>query len=382
MPNEGLFIGLISGTSLDGIDAVLVDLSQTPRLIAARHKAYPRDLLDPLRTLCLPGANEIDRLGELDRRVAIAFADAVGELLSEAGVPSHRITAIGSHGQTVRHRPANPYPFSLQIGDPNTLAERTGITTVADFRRRDLAAGGEGAPLVPAFHQAMLRHPSQPRVVLNLGGIANITCLPPGDSNQPVTGYDTGPANTLLDRWVARHQGEPLDREGAWAAGGRLLEPLLQQLLADAYFTLPPPKSTGPEYFNLPWLEQHLPPPPQHPEDVQRTLVELTAVSVSHAIAREGFAKAEVLACGGGVHNSLLMSRLQHHHREGRVRSTDALGLDPDWVEAMAFAWLASRTLAGLSGNLPSVTGARHDVILGGIFLGRGGSPGYFTRSL
>ena len=371
MPNERLFIGLISGTSLDGIDAALVDLSQTPRLIAARHQPYPRDLLDPLRALCLPGGNEIDRLGGLDRRVAFAFADAVAELLTQAGVPSQRITAIGSHGQTVRHRPGSPYPFSLQIGDPNTLAEQTGITTVADFRRRDLAAGGEGAPLVPAFHQAMLRHPSRPRVVLNLGGIANITCLPPGDSNRPVTGYDTGPANTLLDRWVARHQDQPLDRDGAWAAAGRLLDPLLQRLLEDPYFSLPPPKSTGPEYFNLPWLERHLDPPPQRPEDVQRTLLELTAVSVSQAIAREGLAPAEVLVCGGGVHNSLLMSRLQHHHQEGQVRSTATQGLDPDWVEAMAFAWLASRTLAGLSGNLPSVTGARRDVVLGGIFSGR-----------
>lgn len=374
MPDEQLYVGVISGTSLDGVDVALVDLSPSPHLIAAHHQPYPSDLLEPLRALCQPGENEIDRLGELDRRVAIAFAGAVESLLSHTGLPSHRIIAIGSHGQTVRHRPGNPYPFSLQIGDPNTLAELTGITTVADFRRRDLAAGGEGAPLVPAFHQAVLQHPSQPRVVLNLGGIANITCLPPGDSGQAVTGYDTGPANTLLDRWIGRNRGESLDTEGAWAASGQLCEPLLRRLLADAYFSLPPPKSTGPEYFNLAWLESHLDADPQDPADIQRTLAELTAVSVTQAIAREGFAEAEVLVCGGGVHNRLLMSRLRHHHPGGQVRSTGELDLDPDWVEAMAFAWLASRTLAGLSGNLPSVTGARHSVTLGAIFAGRSGS--------
>jgi anhydro-N-acetylmuramic acid kinase len=373
MPNDQLYIGLISGTSLDGIDATLVDLSQsTPRLIATRHHAYAPALLEDLHKLSQPGDNEIDRLGEQDRQVAFAFADAVEALLSQAGYAPHEITAIGSHGQTIRHRPKAIPPFSLQIGDPNTLAELTGITTVADFRRRDMAAGGEGAPLVPAFHQAVMQHPTQTRVVLNLGGIANITCLPPQASDLAVTGYDTGPANTLLDRWISRHRGERLDEGGKWASSGRLLEPLLSLLLEDAYFSLDSPKSTGPEYFNLSWLESHIDAATYDPVDIQHTLTELTAISVSQAIIREGYAEGEVLVCGGGVHNHFLMSRLQHHHPAAPVTSTQRLGIDPDWVEAMAFAWLAKRSLAGLSGNLPSVTGARHAVTLGAIYPGRG----------
>jgi len=374
MRNEQLFIGLISGTSLDGIDAALLDLSQhTPQLIASRHHAYTPVLLENLHRLCQPGDNEIDRLGELDRQVAFAFADAVEGLLTQTGITAREITAIGSHGQTIRHRPNAAHPFTLQIGDPNTLAELTGITTVADFRRRDMAAGGEGAPLVPAFHQAVLQHPTRPRVVLNLGGIANITCLPPQESGLAVTGYDTGPANTLLDRWIGLHHHVPLDERGSWAASGQLVESLLTQLLDDAYFSLEPPKSTGPEYFNLTWLSSHIGTADYAPADVQHTLAEMTAISVSRAIDREGYAGSEVLVCGGGVHNHFLMSRLQHHHPAGQVSSTQRLGIDPDWVEAMAFAWLAKRTLAGLSGNLPTVTGARHAVTLGAIHPGRSG---------
>ena len=373
MQSEQLYIGLISGTSLDGIDAALVDLSApSPKLIAVRHHPYSSTLLDALRRLCHPGENEIDLLGECDRQVAFAFADAVEGLLNQTGTNAHRITAIGSHGQTIRHRPGAGHPFTLQIGDPNTLAEVTGITTIADFRRRDMAAGGEGAPLVPAFHQAVLQHPTQPRVVLNLGGIANITCLPPSDSGLAVTGYDTGPANTLLDRWIGQHANETLDEGGRWAASGSLLEPLLDQLLEDSYFSLTPPKSTGPEYFNLTWLSTYVSIADYDPMDIQHTLAELTAISVCRAIEQEGYAGSEVLVCGGGVHNHFLMSRLQHHHPAGQVSSTQSFGIDPDWVEAMAFAWLAKRRLAGLSGNLPSVTGARHAVPLGAIYPGRG----------
>ncbi|MEJ2592287.1 MAG: anhydro-N-acetylmuramic acid kinase [Candidatus Thiodiazotropha sp.] len=368
MPSEALFIGLISGTSLDGIDAVLVDLSaDAPRLLQAIHTPYSQTLLEPLRTLSLPGDNEIDRLGELDRQVAIAFAGAVAELLSQADVEAHRVTAIGSHGQTARHRPSAEFPFTLQIGDPNTLAEMTGITTVADFRRRDMAAGGEGAPLVPAFHQAVLQSDERARVALNLGGIANITCLPPTGTG-PVRGYDTGPANTLMDAWISRHRDMAYDQAGAWAGSGRLIGTLLRDLLADPYFSLTPPKSTGTEYFNLSWLEARLGTEQHDPADVQHTLAELTAVTVTDAIAAEGLAAAEVLVCGGGAHNRYLMQRLQDLLPAGQVRSTAEYGLDPDWVEAMAFAWLAQRTLNGLSGNLPSVTGARRAVTLGAIY--------------
>ncbi len=370
MPNEELFIGLISGTSLDGVDAVLVEFkSGRPHLHTAHHSPYPPPLLNQLRTLCLPGENEIDRLGELDRQTATFFAEAVNLLLAKAGVSNEKISAIGSHGQTVRHRPAAAHPFTLQIGDPNTLAELTGITTVGDFRRRDMAAGGEGAPLVPAFHQAVFQTPGQACVVLNLGGIANITCLP-AQPEANIIGYDTGPANTLLDAWILRHLGVPYDNRGDWARQGALNIPLLERLLGDPYFTQPPPKSTGPEHFNLTWLEPLLPERPFAGEDIQRTLLELTARTAADAIAREGFARGDVLVCGGGAHNTYLLERLQNSLPEARVSSTASHGLDPDWIEAMAFAWLARRTLAGLPGNLPSVTGARKAVPLGAIFPG------------
>ena len=370
MPNEELFIGLISGTSLDGIDAALVDFSAgSPKLRSTLHSPYSGPLLGELRSLCQPGNNEIDRLGELDRQVGRAFAAAVDALIGQAGVAAGQIAAIGSHGQTIRHRPATNNPFTLQIGDPNTLAELTGITTVADFRRRDIAAGGEGAPLVPAFHQALLQTEARARVVLNLGGIANITCLPTlGDGS--VIGYDTGPANTLLDSWISRHRNQAFDSEGCWAASGQLLDSLLQELLEEPYFELPPPKSTGTEYFNLAWLEPHLPTPLPPAEDVQRTLAELTARSAADAIRREGYGDCEVLVCGGGAHNLFLLELLQRQLPESTVGSVTKYGLDPDWIEAMAFAWLARRTLTGLPGNLPTVTGARRAVPLGAIFPG------------
>ncbi|MCU7843802.1 MAG: anhydro-N-acetylmuramic acid kinase [Candidatus Thiodiazotropha sp. (ex Monitilora ramsayi)] len=370
MPNESLFIGLISGTSLDGIDAVLVDASDAvPQLIASRHTPYTPALLDNLRTLTQPGDNEIDRLGELDRQVALAFVESVNGLLTETGISASDITAIGSHGQTVRHRPTAVHPFTLQIGDPNTLAEMTGITTVGDFRRRDMAAGGEGAPLVPAFHQAVLQSPVRSRVVLNLGGIANITCLPKAGEGE-VSGFDTGPANTLLDSWIDKHQCVSYDHAGAWAKEGMVIESLLAKLLRDPYFELPSPKSTGTEYFNLSWLEAQLGEESYSPVDIQRTLTELTAASVAMAIDEAQFSHTELLVCGGGVHNLHLMDRLQNRLPNTTVRSSAEEGLDPDWVEAMAFAWLAQRTLSGLTGNLPSVTGARRAVKLGAIYPG------------
>ena len=368
MPSKPIFLGLISGTSLDGVDAVAVTFNDDhPQLLASHNQPYPAQLKAELRNICLPGENEIDRLGQLDRQVAMRFAEAVHAVLHQSGLKPGQVTAIGSHGQTIRHRPDLDSPFTLQIGDPNTLSELTGITTVADFRRRDMAAGGQGAPMVPAYHQVLFQHTEQPRVVLNLGGIANITCLPAGDKTG-IIGYDTGPANALLDRWIERHRGINLDHHGEWARSGEVNNQLLQALLADNYFKLPAPKSTGTETFHLQWLDAKAGVYSLAPKDVQATLVELTAVTVAEAIDREGYSHAQLLVCGGGVHNRYLIERLTHHLPESNLQSTAEFGVDPDWVEAMTFAWLAKRTLAGLSGNLPSVTGADRELILGGVY--------------
>jgi anhydro-N-acetylmuramic acid kinase len=368
MPSESLFVGLISGTSLDGVDAVVVDLSNDqPRLLANHVESYSSQLRTSLRALCQPGNNEIDRMGELDRQVGLTFATACQHVLSNAGLTPQQVTAIGSHGQTIRHRPDAKNPFTLQIGDPNTIAALTGITTVADFRRRDMALGGQGAPLVPALHQALFQQPGKKRIILNLGGIANITCLPE-TVTQPVTGYDTGPASTLLDCWIEKHQDVRLDHQGEWARGGRINEILLNDLLSDPYFKLPPPKSTGREYFTLDWLLERLAHHKLSPVDVQTTLVELSAVTVALAIIDEGYEKSEVLVCGGGAHNRYLLERLASQLPAASIQTTAAYGVDPDWVEAITFAWLAKRTLSGLNGNLASVTGAERDVVLGGIY--------------
>jgi anhydro-N-acetylmuramic acid kinase len=361
-------IGLMSGTSLDALDAVLVDFSNpAPMLIASHSHAIPDELRRELAALTQPGENEITRLGEADLAVAELSAEAVTQLLKEAGVSAQQIMAIGSHGQTIRHCPEEGcFGFTLQIGDPNTIAQRTGITTVADFRRRDLAAGGQGAPLVPAFHAAVFRRPDMNRVMINIGGIANITRLP-ADTSQPITGFDTGPGNGLLDAWAGRHLQQAMDKDGRWAASGQVSESLLERCLNDDYFHRPPPKSTGKEYFNLGWVEgkceDSLP-----PEDIQATLCELTAVSIAEAVDSGSGKDEEVLICGGGVHNATLMARLRHHLAPRSVANTGEAGVPPDWVEAMAFAWLARETLAGRPGNLPSVTGASQPVILGGIY--------------
>ena len=365
MPAEKLFVGLMSGTSMDGIDAVLIDLSgNTPRLIGHHQHTYPTGLRDRLAALCQPGVNEIDRLGEADIQVGETFAQAVLELLQKHAVPASTIRAIGSHGQTVRHRPRSKHPFTLQIGDPNILAQRTGITTVSDFRRRDMAAGGQGAPLVPAFHAVLFRHPEINRVILNIGGIANITWLPASASAE-IHGFDTGPGNTLLDGWIRVHQAVDFDAGGRWAAGGKVIPELLSRLLADPYFSLPPPKSTGTEYFNLAWLVASLAGRSFALHDVQTTLAELTAQSITAAIRKHCLAADLVFVCGGGAHNRDLLGRLANQLPDLEIKTTLSLGIDPDWVAAIAFAWLAKRRLEGEPGNLPAVTGARQAVILG-----------------
>lgn len=367
---DDLFIGLMSGTSVDGIDAALVDFSGSrPALVGHCFQAWPERIRDELKKLSSPGENEIERLGQADIAVANQFADAVSELLRQTGVDASRIGAIGSHGQTIRHRPDAAQPFTLQIGDPNQLAEKTGITVVADFRRRDMAAGGEGAPLAPAFHAAYLRSPTENRVVLNLGGIANITLLP-ADPGRQVIGFDTGPANTLMDAWILANLGRPFDGQGGWAAQGQVIDELLERLLETDYFRRPPPKSTGPELFNLAWLRQQLGENNIAPADIQATLCALSSQSIIRAIRRYAPDCERVICCGGGVKNPLLMEQLGRGLKIP-VDTTAAHGIDPDQLEAMAFAWLARQTLRGQPGNLVEVTGASHPVILGGIYPGR-----------
>ncbi len=369
-----LYVGLMSGTSIDGVDAALVEfpVDLAPRLRMTHALPMPTALRTRILSLSRPGDNEIDRLGELDVEIGQLFSEAALTLLAKAGVTTDDIVAIGSHGQTVRHRPRVNHPFTLQIGDPNTIAECTGITTVADFRRRDISAGGHGAPLVPAFHADIFRGAHENRVVLNLGGMGNVTLLP-AEENAVVRGFDTGPANVLLDAWHERHHGTPVDRDGAWGRSGKRSDSLLSCLLADSYFAEPPPKSTGREHFDMTWLEHMLARETNQlaPADVQSTLVELTACSVREALRQWGFSAGSLYVCGGGVHNRFLIERLSTQLPDMRIASTAELGIDPDHVEAMAFAWLAQRTMQSLAGNLPAVTGARHPVILGGIYPGR-----------
>lgn len=373
---DQLFVGLMSGTSLDGVDAVLVrmpaDTASGIQLLAAHCEPIPSGLRERILSLCASGDAEIERLGTLDIDLAHVFALSVQHVLNLGNVSPTDVTAIGSHGQTIRHRPHGQTPFTMQIGDPNTLAELTGITTVADFRRRDMAAGGQGAPLVPAFHAATFRSPTKNRAVINIGGMANVTLLPAAIA-ESVRGFDTGPGNVLLDAWHQRHHGTPLDKDGAWAASGDTNTGLLAQLLADPYFLEQPPKSTGREHFNLGWLDEQIAIFRSQiaSNDIQATLGELTASSIADALRRWGGNIDEVFLCGGGTHNADLCARIGRQMPGTTIKPTSALGIDPAWVEAMAFAWLAQRTLAHLPGNLPAVTGARAPVVLGGIYPGR-----------
>ena len=363
-----LYIGLMSGTSLDGIDAVLVDFaSGQPRLTATLSHPIPATLRRQLLDLCRPGANEIERMGQADTALGELFAEAVQCLLEQAAIPAQDIRAIGSHGQTIRHLPQSA--FTLQIGDASRIAQRTGITTVADFRRRDMAAGGQGAPLVPAFHAALFRSPACNRAVLNLGGMANLTLLPAAD-NTIVSGFDTGPGNVLMDLWTQRHLGQALDEGGSWAAGGTADADLLRECLNDAYFRQAPPKSTGREHFNADWLDTRIRAcgKPIRTQDVQATLCELTALSVTQALRDQPLPIDELLVCGGGARNRQLLSRLDALLSPLPVAPCDNCGLGADWVEAVAFAWLARETLAGRPGNLPAVTGASEAVVLGAIY--------------
>lgn len=314
----------------------------------------------------MPGQQlTLSQFGQLDTQLGQLFADAVNALLAQEKLRPRDIVAIGCHGQTVWHEPTGAAPHTLQIGDNNQIVARTGITVVGDFRRRDIALGGQGAPLVPAFHQALLAHPTERRMVLNIGGIANLSLLIPG---QPVRGYDTGPGNMLMDAWIWRQCGKPYDKDAQWASEGKVIIPLLQNMLSNPYFSAPAPKSTGREYFNYGWIERHLSAfPGLAPRDIQATLAELTAVTISEQVLLSGGCE-RLMVCGGGSRNPLLMARLAGLLPGTEVTSTDEAGISGDDMEALAFAWLAWRTLAGLPGNLPSVTGATESSILGAIF--------------
>jgi anhydro-N-acetylmuramic acid kinase len=365
----------MSGTSLDGIDVVLVDLAPAvPRVLAGRTVPFEPSLRSRLTRLCRPGdehaGDRIDALGEADTALGRAIGEAVAALLRDAAVRAADVRAIGTHGQTVRHRPPpRGDPFTLQLGDPNLVAEHTGIPVVADFRRRDLAAGGQGAPLVPAFHATVLGAATD-RVVVNVGGMANVTLLP-GGRPEDATGFDTGPGNVLLDAWARLHLLADRDDRGAWARQATVDGALLARLLDDPYFAAPPPKSTGRERFDLPWLERRLAAgPTPAPAAVQATLTELTARTIADGIrAADSLRPTEVLVCGGGRHNDALMERLAADLPGMQVAPTEAHGLDGDWVEAVAFAWLAARRLAALPGNVPAATGARGPRVLGALYL-------------
>ncbi len=365
-PKLPLFLGLMSGTSADGIDAALVQFPGAGgcRFVHGHTHPWAAETRATLIALGQGGdIHSLDELGQLDAEVAIAFAGAASELLAQAQVQPAQVRAIGSHGQTIRHRPLADPAFTWQLGDGNRIAELTGITTVADFRRRDVAAGGQGAPLMPAFHQAMLGKADEDRAILNLGGIANLTVLA---RDGRIAGFDTGPANALLDSWCQRHQDQPYDADGAFAASGQVDEALLARLRSDAWFALPPPKSTGREQFHLRWVESHLGQGPS-PADVQATLLELTAATVADALLAQLPRASRLLVCGGGVGNGQLLRRLGARLPGVLIESSAEHGLDPDYMEAMGFAWLARETLAGRPGNLAGVSGAKGPRILGAI---------------
>jgi anhydro-N-acetylmuramic acid kinase len=358
-----LYIGIMSGTSLDGVDAALVDLAQgAPRLVATHFQPYPEALKTDLLALHRPAHDELHHAQLLSSRLAHEYAGATQALLAKARIPAAHVQAIGCHGQTVRHRPEHGY--TVQLNNGALLAELSNIHVVCDFRSRDIAAGGQGAPLVPAFHDKVLRHPSIHRVILNIGGIANLTDLAPG---KMTTGFDCGPGNLLLDAWIAQHQGQPYDKDGAWAGGGKTIPELLKRLLSEPYFAAKPPKSTGRDLFSMDWLKSHLR-GGETPQDVQATLLALTANSIAAAIQHHCNGAEEIYLCGGGAHNSTLVARLRQALPACRLEKTETLGIDADWMEAIAFAWLAQQAMHLQPGNLPEVTGARHPCVLGAIY--------------
>ena len=365
-----LFIGLMSGTSLDGVDVALVAFnqdklndSQALNVLATHFLAYPQPLRGQILALQHPTENELELTALMGNTLAQLYAEAVNQLLANAQISSAKITAIGCHGQTIRHRPDKQ--FTLQIGNAALLAELTNITVVSDFRSRDVAAAGQGAPLVPAFHQAVFSSKQENRALINIGGIANITYMPNAGE---VLGFDSGPGNMLLDTWIKQHKNLDFDADGAWASTGQVIVPLLSAMLAEPYFALPPPKSTGRDLFNKTWLTQKLSGESYLSQDVARTLVELSAQSIYNALLKDCSEVSNAYLCGGGARNILLKKRLQSLLTHTTVETTDALGIGVDWVEAIAFSWLAKQCLNQKTANLPLVTGAKGSRILGAIY--------------
>lgn len=364
------FIGLMSGTSLDAIDLALVNIKADKiQLVDTLEYSIDSELRLRIAELFEPGANEIDKLGELDREIGQISATCINSLLQQNALKAGQISAIGSHGQTIRHRPNAKQPFTLQIGDPNTIAAETGILTIADFRRKDLALGGQGAPLAPMFHAQLCRDQAETCAILNIGGIANVSVIE-SKLSPSLIGFDTGPGNALMDAWTDKHKGEPFDRDGRWASEGQANNDLLTVLLRDEYFARPAPKSTGKEEFNLSWLEglvnkyqlEHI-----DPSDVQATLLELSASSIADAI--NGCCEPKALyLCGGGARNKALVARLEALMPSTRIRDTAMIGIAPEWMEAAAFAWFAQQAFDRIPVTTHSVTGASRDAILGGFY--------------
>lgn len=362
---SAFFIGLMSGTSLDGVDAALVTFNQAqqPQLLKTHFVAYPAELRTQILALQHPTANELETTALMGNTLAMLYADAVNALLASAQLAPSAITAIGCHGQTIRHRPE--LGFTMQIGNAALLSELTGITVVSDFRSRDIAAGGQGAPLVPAFHRDVFGSNTHNRAIINIGGIANITYL---STAGDVFGFDSGPGNMLLDAWIKQHLDLDYDADGQWASTGNTIEPLLAAMLNEPYFTMAPPKSTGRDLFNTTWLNQHLNHAHYAAHDVARTLVALGAHSIVDAVHQYCGQVDEIYLCGGGAKNKLLQSELQALMSSTPIATTEQLGMSVDWVEAIAFAWLAKQCISKQTANLPEVTGAQGLRILGAIY--------------
>jgi anhydro-N-acetylmuramic acid kinase len=353
----------MSGTSLDGIDAVLIAFSEgAPSLRATHYRPYDTELKQTLLAMHQPACDELHQASLLGNHLAHEYASAIAALLQTATVTPGEVRAIGCHGQTIRHRPDAGY--TLQLGNAALLAESSGITVVSDFRSRDIAAGGQGAPLVPAFHDRVLRHPDIHRVIINIGGISNVTDLPPHDIT---SGFDCGPGNLLIDAWSMRHLNKPYDEDGKWAASGQLIPSLLDALLQEPFLHTLPPKSSGRELFNLPWLERHLS-GNEAPADVQATLLALSVHAIARAVREYCQGVREIYLCGGGAHNPELCLQLAAALPDCSIQLTDALGINAEWMEAIAFAWLAQQAMNGRSIDLSAVTGARHPCILGAIY--------------
>lgn len=360
------YIGLMSGTSMDAVDAAIVEFDTKAKLIHYREYPIEKALRHQLR--CINEKSTLEQVADLDHKLGQLFAKTVNDLLEEANLSSDKIKAIGSHGQTIFHHPEGKLTNSIQIADPNIICAETGITTVADFRRMDMAHGGQGAPLASAFHQYQFQQENSAIVILNIGGIANITLLP--KDNSKVIGFDTGPGNGLLDDWIQKNKDEEYDKDSAWAQTGKENNELLEQLLSDNYFSLAAPKSTGREYFNLNWLNENLSKRNLDlaPVDIQATLLQLSVISICNAIKDVANNYSEVLLCGGGAYNPTFLESIQDLLPNIKVATTADYGLTPNCIEAVTFAWLAKQRLENKTANIPDVTGANRAVLLGGIY--------------